>query len=185
MLSRTKISWKHVLCVALVVSTVGLVWFTLPSLGLNPRELHARVIALDPILTFVLMALLPIFGFSIAIVYVIAGARFGSGLGLVLITFATAIHLIGSYWIARSFLRTRIEALLSKRKYHLPTLPEEEGASVALLAALVPGLPYAARNYLLGIAGIPLRTCLLVCLPVYVLRSCIVVLFGEFSGNLT
>ncbi|MCI0541507.1 MAG: VTT domain-containing protein, partial [Verrucomicrobiales bacterium] len=185
MLSRLKVSSKCLLGVALVAIMVGLVWFTLPDLGVNPRELRAKVVALNPVLTFVFLALLPIFGFSIGIVYVVAGARFGSALGLVLIMFATVIHITGSYWIARSFLRRRIEAFLNKRKYHLPKLPETEGVSMALLAAFVPGLPYAARNYLLGIMRIPLRICLLVCLPIYLLRSSIAILLGELSGNLS
>src|SRR6266511_5808051 len=109
MLSRhIKISWRQLLGAALIVSMVGLVWIALAGLGLNPHEFHTKVSSLNPILTFGLMALLPIFGFSIGVVYVIAGARFGSELGIVLITFATAVHLIGSYWIAKSFLRTRI-----------------------------------------------------------------------------
>src|SRR5262245_61899372 len=157
---RARISWKQIVSITLVLGAVGLVWMSLPELGVGLHEVQTKVLALNPILTFVLMALLPICGFSVAVVYVIAGAKFGSGLGLVLVTLATVFHLAGSYWIARSFLRARIEAMLSRRNHHLPKFPQADRAEVALLTALVPGLPYAARNYLLGIAAIPLRTCL-------------------------
>ena len=185
MFIRPKRPLKPLVSIALVITAVGVFWIVLLCLGLKPQELHRKIAALDAMLVFLLMILLPIFGFSIGIIYVVAGAKFGSGLGLVLVSVSTAIHLAGSYWIARSFLRNRLEAILNRRNYHLPNLPETEQAPAAFLTALVPGLPYAARNYLLGLAGIPFRTCLIVCLPVYVIRSSVAILFGELSGTLT
>lgn len=136
-----------------------------------------------PLLAFV--AVLPIFGFSIALVYLVVGAAFGGWMGLVVVGEATAVHLLGSHWIARSFLRAPVERFLKRRKHQLPELPEGEEWAVVLMAALVPGLPYFVRNYLLALSGIPLRTYFWICWPVYVFRSSLVIFMGDFSGDIS
>jgi uncharacterized membrane protein YdjX (TVP38/TMEM64 family) len=131
----------------------------------------------------ILVSVLPLIGFSIGITYLVLGAVFGGWLGLAVVAGITAIHLLGSHWIARSFLRGPLERYLKKRKKHLPELPEGEEWSVALMTALVPGLPYFVRNYLLALSGIPLRTYFWICWPVYVVRSILVIFLGDFSGD--
>lgn len=130
-----------------------------------------------------LVAVLPLFGFSVAVVYLVVGAVFGGWLGLAVIAGATAVHLLGSHWIARSFLRAPVQRFLQRRKHRLPELPEGEEWTVVLMTALVPGLPYFIRNYLLALSGIPLRTYFWICWPVYVFRSSLVLFLGDFSGD--
>ena len=130
-----------------------------------------------------LVAILPIFGFSIALVYLVVGAVFGGWMGLAVIGGATAVHLLGSHWIARSFLRVPLQRFLERRKHRLPELPEGEEWAVVLMTALVPGLPYFVRNYLLALSGIPLRIYFWICWPVFVLRSALVIFLGDFSGD--
>lgn len=129
--------------------------------------------------------LLPVFGFSVAIVYLVTGARFGGPLGMCLIAVAIAFHLAASYWISQSWLRDRLESMLSKRGHHLPHVPEGEERSLTLLAALVPGLPYAARNYLLALAGVPFPVYMGICFPIYFLRSLVAIYLGAFSFTLS
>ena len=131
----------------------------------------------------ILVSVLPLIGFSIGITYLVLGAVFGGWIGLGVVAGITAIHLLGSHWIARSFLRGPLERYLKKRKKHLPELPQGEEWSVALMTALVPGLPYFVRNYLLALSGIPLRTYFWICWPVYVVRSILVIFLGDFSGD--
>lgn len=129
------------------------------------------------------MAILPVFGFPIMFVYVFAGARFGPVLGGVVVAGVTAVHLLASYVIARSFLRRPLERFIERRHRHLPQVPEDEGPAVALVAALVPGLPYVVRNYALALAGVKLRVYFWVCLPVYVARSYVSILLGDLSSD--
>jgi uncharacterized membrane protein YdjX (TVP38/TMEM64 family) len=182
---RPKSHLNKLLGALLLVVLLGGAWLTLAHFGISAQDIYSGISTLAPVPLILLMVILPIFGFSIALVYVIAGARFGIGPALLLVTLATAVHISASYWIARSFLRSRIERMLAKHHHHLPHAPEGEHASVALLLSLVPGLPYAARNYMLGLAELPFRTCMAICLPVYVVRSSVAIAFGEFSGNLT
>ena len=132
-----------------------------------------------------LIAVLPLFGFSIALVYLVVGAVFGGWLGLVVVTGITAIHLLAGHWIGQSFLREPVQRFLKRRKHKLPELQEGEEWAVALMAALVPGLPYFGRNYLLAVSDIPLRIYFWICWPVYVIRSSVVLFLGEFSGDIS
>lgn len=128
-----------------------------------------------------LMVLLPPLGFSISLVYLVAGARFGPWLGGAVIAGVTAAHLLLMHWIARSFMREPLERLLQRRKHHLPRAPEGENASVSVMAAVAPGLPYFSRNYLLALADVPLRVYFWVCLPLYVLRSYVSLFIGDLA----
>lgn len=129
------------------------------------------------------MALLPIFGFPIMPVYVVAGVRFGLLGGGAVVAFATAVHLLGTYLIARSFLRRPVERVLGRWHAHLPHIPRDEEPAVALIAALIPGLPYFVRNYLLALAGVRLRIYFSICLPIYVARSYVSILLGDFGAD--
>ena len=135
----------------------------------------------DPAVAIALMAVLPVAGFSISVVYLVAGAKFGPVLGGVVVTGVTAVHLLASYWIAHTVLRDRIERYLEKRRHRLPHVPEGENISVAVMAVLVPGLPYVVRNYLLALTDVPFRVYFWVCLPLYVARSYVTILLGDLG----
>src|SRR5687768_5741020 len=164
---RLTTGWRRVAIGAVIVAGVVVIWFALPRWGLSADMFYKAVRSAHGVLVFAAMTILPVFGFSIGIVYVVAGAKFGISLGLINVALATVVHIVASHWIAKSFLRERVEKLLAKRNYHLPNLLEREEASVVLLTALIPGVLYAMRNYLLGLAAVRLRTCLWVCVPVY------------------
>jgi uncharacterized membrane protein YdjX (TVP38/TMEM64 family) len=140
---------------------------------------------MDRLPLLALAAILPLFGFSIGVVYVVIGAVFGGWTGMAVVTGLTAIHLCGSHWIAGSFLRAPLQRFLKRRKKQLPELPEGEEWAVALMTALVPGLPYFVRNYLLALSPVPLRIYFPICLAVYVFRSALVIMLGDFSRDLS
>lgn len=145
------------------------------------REIPARIAALNPFAVFALMAVLPVAGFSISIVYLVAGAKFGPVLGGVVVAGATAVHLLATYWICQTMLRGPLQRYLKRRGHELPHVPEGENVSVAAMAVLVPGLPYFARNYLLALTDVPLRVYFWICLPLYVARSYVTILLGDLG----
>ena len=138
---------------------------------------------IDPIAALPLMAILPIFGFPIAVVYLFAGARFGPVMGGAVVAGVTAVHLLGTYLIARSFVRRPLERWIERKHQHLPQVPPDEQAGVAVVATLVPGLPYFVRNYVLALAGVRLSVYFWVCLPIYVARSYVTILLGDMSSD--
>jgi uncharacterized membrane protein YdjX (TVP38/TMEM64 family) len=132
---------------------------------------------------FLLMATLPVAGFSVTIVYLVAGAKFGPVLGGVAVAGATAVHLLATYWICRTVLREPLRRFLQRRRHELPHIPAGENVSVAVMAVLVPGLPYFARNYLLALTDVPLRVYFWVCLPLYTARSYVTILLGDLGAE--
>ena len=108
---------------------------------------------------FALMALTPLLGVPMTPFFVLAGAAFGAVPALIGSGLALAINLLLAHWISRSALRPYLERLLQRTRYRLPDL-EPEGADTlrfVLLVRLAPGIPLFVKNYLLGLAGIPLR----------------------------
>jgi uncharacterized membrane protein YdjX (TVP38/TMEM64 family) len=146
-------------------------------------ELHERLAALPPVLVLACMAILPVFGFSIAAMYLLAGAKFGIVWGGVAIAGTTAFHLLASHWIGSSFLRKRAERLLTKYRGRFPEVPRGENVSFATIAALVPGPPYFIRNYILAVSHVPLKTYFWICLPIYVIRSYVTLALGDMSSD--
>jgi uncharacterized membrane protein YdjX (TVP38/TMEM64 family) len=151
----------------------------------NLEELSRKIAAFNPVVVFILMATLPVAGFSVAVVYLVAGIKFGPILGGVAVAGATAVHLLATHWICQTVLRGPAQRLLKRRNHSLPHVPEGENVSVAAMAALVPGLPYFARNYLLALTDVPLRVYFWVCLPIYVVRSYIVILLGDLGADVS
>lgn len=169
---------------AITLAIVGVAaWLLARHFGISMAAIHEEIASWPVFLIIIAMLVFPIFGFSIAIVYVVAGARFGSGIGLLWVTVAIATHLLVAWWITKSFLRERVIRWLEKRKHKLPEVPKGEDISLALLAALIPGIPYAARNYLLALSGIHFTAYFWVCLPIYALRASIGIFIGDLSKN--
>ena len=137
----------------------------------------------SPIAALPLMAVLPVAGFPITVVYLFAGARFGPGWGGLVVAGVTAAHLLGTYAIAGSFLRAPLRRFIERKHLHMPEIPEDEQVAVCVIAALVPGLPYVVRNYLLALGGVKLRYTMLVVLPIYVARSYVTILLGDMGSD--
>ena len=179
--------WGTAIAIAAVAAIVGLVvmltdvsWSSLMD---RWEQLMGRIEHLNAATVLPLMAILPIGGFPIAVVYLVAGARFGPLLGGVVVAAVTAVHMLGTYLIGRSFLRGPLQRFIEKRHKHLPEVPRDEHAAVAVIATLVPGLPYFVRNYLLVLAGVRLSIFFTVCLPIYVARSYVTILLGNLGSD--
>jgi uncharacterized membrane protein YdjX (TVP38/TMEM64 family) len=179
--SRRAVWWVIGVAAFAIASVAGIILYT----DLSWANVIELIDGLNPIAVLPLMALLPIAGFPISVVYLVAGARFGPVWGGVVVAGVTAVHLVGTYLVARSFLREPLKRFIEKRHAHLPEIPEDEQAAICLIAALVPGLPYVVRNYLLALAGVKFRYYFWVCLPVYVARSYVTILLGDMSSDPT
>ena len=165
---------------ATILLTTDISWSAVTDLW---SGMIAWIEGLNPIAVIPLMALLPIGGFPIAVVYLVAGARFGPVVGGLVVAAVTTVHMVGTYLIGRSFLRKPLQRYIERKHKHLPEVPADEHAAVAVIAALVPGLPYFVRNYLLVLAGVRLTILLAVCVPIYVARSYVTILLGDLSGD--
>ena len=172
--------WTAGGCVVALLLSAALVFHYTDLSWAGVNEWIAR---LNPVAVLPLMALLPILGFPVSLVYLFAGARFGPIWGGVVVAGITAVHLLGTYAIARSFLREPLKRFIERKHLRVPEIPEDEQAAVCVIAALVPGLPYVVRNYVLALAGVRLRYYLWVCLPIYVARSYVTILLGDMGTD--
>lgn len=171
------------LTIALVTAAIGAATLFFYYSEFEWAEFQEWIAQLPIVPLLALMVLLPPLGFSISLVYLVAGARFGPWVGSAVIAGATAAHLLLMHWIARSFLRAPLERLFKRRQHRLPRVPEGENVSLSVMAAVAPGLPYFSRNYLLALADVPLRIYFWVCLPLYVLRSYVSLFIGDLARS--
>jgi len=136
----------------LVAAVAGLLWWAWSRSGVQDWMAEA-----PPLPFFAAMAVLPALGAPITPFFVLAGAAFGSRLGLAGSAAALAANLTLCHSLARGKLRPRIASLLARFGYTLPDFEvRREGRfRFTLLVKLAPGLPAFAKNYLLGVAGVP------------------------------
>jgi uncharacterized membrane protein YdjX (TVP38/TMEM64 family) len=142
---------------------------------------HARAERLDGFTVFAALTFLPLFGFPISVLHVIAGARFGVALGLALVGISIVIQLLLSYWfvaLAPGFFARRMAPWRAR-------LPRAAHRPLTQFTMLVPGAPYFVQNYVLPVMGVPLGTYVLWGTLLHFVRSMVGVAFGEVSGDLT
>jgi uncharacterized membrane protein YdjX (TVP38/TMEM64 family) len=168
--------WKPV--VAVVLFCVG---FTLLYRLIDIEAVHAYAGRLNAGVAFALLVVLPLAGFPVSVLHVVAGMRFGTGLGMVLVGVSILLQLLASYGLVYLFRDKFAQRLKNVRQ----RIPRGAHGATCLFTMLVPGVPYFAKNYVLPLLGIPLRTYLLICLPVHVIRSAVAVIFGDKSDDLT
>jgi uncharacterized membrane protein YdjX (TVP38/TMEM64 family) len=133
---------------------------TEPALIGNLHEyLQYRV---DPFLFLLLMLILPILGVPFSAFLVLVGMKFGLPRGLFFTALLMLIHMAITYFLVHSFLRNWILKLL--KKLNLPDSFERKIASRwhLFFFMLVPGLPYAIKNFLLALSGLPLGPYLMI-----------------------
>jgi uncharacterized membrane protein YdjX (TVP38/TMEM64 family) len=180
--TRRRRRWLLLLAAFLVVTGMGAAFYLSE---LDWTDVHAALQRVPAAVAIALMALLPLSGFSVAIVYVVAGARFGVVGGGIVVMVVTCVHLVASNWIARSFMGGPLARYIARRNFPFPRVTAAAHAPVAAIAALLPGIPYFVRNYLLPLSGIPLRVYFWICLPIYVARSYVTILLGDLSDELS
>ena len=147
------------------------------------KEMVAAMERMNPALLIALMALLPLGGFSIGVIYVVAGLKFGLLGGGLVIAGVTAVHVAGTFWIGRSFLRGPVMRFLARRRYELPEAPAGAETSLAAMVALVPGPPYFLRNYGLAVSGMALGKYFWVCVVIYTVRSYVTLALGDLGAD--
>lgn len=109
----------------------------------------------SPALFLVLMAVLPIVGAPISIFLVLVGMKFGVAGGILLSSLTMFFHLVCTYYLVHSFLRSRIIRLIRYLKLPVPSSRNLPTNLHAFIFMIIPGLPYALKNNLLDLSGIP------------------------------
>lgn len=165
-----------------LVLLAGAVAFVIRS-EFDWRAIPRAMNTLPTMIILSLVTVLPLAGFPISMVYLLLGVRFGPVLGLGVVGGITAVHLLGTHWITRSFLRRPLRLFIARRRHRVPEVPSGENGAIALMIMLAPAVPYFVRNYVLALSGIPLGIYFPVALPIHVLRSYVVLFLGDFGSS--
>lgn len=155
------------------------------ALFVDVQKVRAWAEGLNPWAVFAMLVFLPLVGFPVSVLFVVTGVKFGPGWGLAVVGIGIALHLLITYWVTSKILHDPIERLFKKTKYKMPRIPEGEQVSISLLTALVPGIPYFAKNYLLVLGKVPFKPYFLSCWPSHVFHASLAILFGGMSKELT
>ena len=93
-----------------------------------------------------------------AIMTLVAGAMFGLGWGLLLVSFASTIGATLAMLVSRFILRDQVQARLGDRMEKINRGIEKDGAFYLFTLRLVPAFPFFAINLLMGLTTIPVLT---------------------------
>jgi uncharacterized membrane protein YdjX (TVP38/TMEM64 family) len=167
-----------------ITTAAGLILIVVAFSVIDLKSLHQRAEDLNGVLVFLIVAIAPLLGFPVSVAYVLAGAKFGSWGGMGVATLAIVFHLLGSWWIARSWLRRLLNRILDRFKLSIPQIPKGEDVPICLLVALVPGVSYTLKNYMLVLAGARFHPFFWTCLAANTFHASLAVFFGDFTGDL-
>jgi uncharacterized membrane protein YdjX (TVP38/TMEM64 family) len=174
-----ELPWAKIALYALILGGVAAVVHS----QLDIQTVHEVAGGINGALAFALLVILPLIGFPASVLHVAAGIRFGAPLGLALVSLSILLQLLASYGIVQlrrqTFERARWVKKIRAR------IPAGAHASACVVTVLLPGVPFAAVNYVLPLVGVPLRTFVLCAWPLHTLRSTITVVLGDQSDQLT
>lgn len=139
----------------LIIAVVGL--FALFWIVWDQQATMAVLRNSGPWPFFGAMALLPAIGAPLTPFFLLAGASFGVQVGLIGSALALAVNLTLCYWVARSGLHGRLEAILARFDYEMPNFETRrpDAVRLAVVVKLAPGVPNTIKHYGLALAGVP------------------------------
>lgn len=164
-----------------IVALAAIIALSIFYRQIDLADLHRRAEQLNGFVVYLLIVVLPLVCFPVSAVHAVAGARFGVGLGFLLVASTIILQLVVAYLLVRAapdFFSRHLEWIRRR-------LPKAAHTPLTQLTMLLPGAPYWAQLYVLPLVGVPLRTYLLWSLPITVARSIVGILFGDLSGHLT
>ena len=136
-------------------------WLTLDQLKAS-RDTLANLYAAHPVQTalgffgvYVLAAALSFPGASI--LTLAAGAMFGLGVGLLLVSFASSVGALLAFWVSRYMLRDFVEQRFGKMLQPVNEGLAKDGTFYLLTLRLVPVFPFWLINLLMGLTSIGSR----------------------------
>ncbi len=108
----------------------------------------------NPVLLFLAIAFLPLFGCPASPLLVAIGIRLGTATGMLFVGAAYLINFIAGYWMARSWFRAPLGRWLERRGQRLPEVAAADETQFILLIRITPGPPLFIQTYTLGFARV-------------------------------
>jgi uncharacterized membrane protein YdjX (TVP38/TMEM64 family) len=175
-----RMCWIVMSLLALLGGAVLLQTSDFDSMIASLNALNAQL-AQHPILLMLALAILPGIGFPISPLLIVFGTSLTPQYGLITTCLlGIAMQSFCTTWayaIAAGPLKNCLTQWLHRR-YTLPSLQSKGAITATLLIRLAPGFPYALQNIILGLIGVPLKTYLLISIPITAMISSIFISSG-------
>lgn len=170
------------LCIFMMLAFVALVITLLNIYDTSAMMDYLRQhLSRTPAFVFIALTLvLPLSGIPLSYIMILAGIKFGTLMGVILLALILPFQLILMYYLGRYPARNGVNWLFRNTKYTLPMLPQKHHHLYAIAVVIFPGLSYALKQYGLAITGIPFRIYMAVSFPLtFLLVTPFVVLGGS------
>ncbi len=164
--------------VVIVLVLAGLAWLW-HSIGLE--ELIDRAQALPAVGVIIALSLLPMVGFPVSWLHLIAGVRFGFLGGIATVAWAGLCHHFLGWLLVRVLPRRCFRRLDHWRE----KLAGAGHRDATLLCGLLPGMPYTVQLYVLPAIGVPLWMLLGLSTPLHTGRALVTILLGDHGDDMT
>lgn len=112
---------------------------------------------------------LPLLGFPLSILLVLAGVKFGLWGGMGLATVGVFFHNFAAYQLVKHWFRDRFKSWMDRRGHKIPDMKGQNQVWFTALFATIHGPPYFLKLYLLALTDVSFRVYLWVGAPVYLL----------------
>lgn len=184
---------KHRIAALLALLLLGgaclLILLSLTNLGIDDLKAFfnywiEEIRSWPAILFFLMVAILPLFGFPVSPLFIIAGVRFGIVWAIPFSLTAMATNMVLAYWISTRLLHQLIQRIIVRWEYSIPKV-SRENANKLIFVVRVSGAPLFVQNYILGLASVPFWPYLVISMATQSLIVIGVIIFGEsfLSGN--
>lgn len=170
---------RRLVTAALVL--LGLAALLIFQRHLDLAELHARAQALPAPAVIAAIALLPLVGFPVSVLHLIAGVRFDFLGGIVVVSLTGVIH----HFLGWVIVRLLSECCFARLAPWRAKLGGTGHRDATLLCCLLPGVPYSLPLYLLPVLGVPLSLLLGLAPLIHTARALVTILLGQLSDDLT
>src|SRR5690606_13672111 len=127
------------------------------------------------------ISIIPLFGFPVSWLHLVAGVRFDFWAGLLVVTLTGMCHHFLGWGLVRILPRRHFSQIEPWRE----KLAGAGHRDATLLCCLLPGMPYTVQLYLLPILGVPLRLLVWLAAPLHSVRAVITLLIGDYGDELT
>jgi uncharacterized membrane protein YdjX (TVP38/TMEM64 family) len=143
--------------VALLAAAAAAAMYAVVRLEIYEKLITYISESMPPLFFIGAMLILPVFGFTISAFLVLGGMIFGVIQFILIWILILPLHVLAAYFIARWVRTPLTEFLCHRLGVRIPNIPPEHVAKFSFLFLAFPGLPYAAKNYILPLAGVPFR----------------------------
>jgi uncharacterized membrane protein YdjX (TVP38/TMEM64 family) len=156
-LDKRKKEILSIITVALLAAVTAAAMYVAVRLEIYQKIISYISESMSPLFFVGAMLTLPVFGFTISVFLVLGGVKFGVTEFILIWILILPLHVLAAYFIARWVRTPLTEFLCHRMGWRVPNIPREHVARFSFMFLAFPGLPYAAKNYILPLAGVPFR----------------------------